>query len=389
MIVTIIGSSKLAEIINNNFIITTIHNRINSTDYIQEFFEIINLKIFNDEINKTDIFIIQIFNIQNDNKLEDDLIKIREILYPKKFIIISNNNIIYQQLNIPFINYSNFINTPNIYNDFIENIYTTNKEIIQIYYTDNDRIKNHSFHGLGDYLRGCIYLYNLCKKNNIDFSIDFSHHDLSKIIYCKKYSSINETKNAFYTFLNEKKDINILLKNKFIFTNDSFDSIDDDCKKFIIENCLTPRFSFYKKIINYKKNLNLVDYKYEVVHIRTGDTNLVLKKSENLQNIYNILFTINYLKTNNLLNDNMLFMTDNEDIDKILIEYNYKVSNLKKVHVGLPNNSLDDIKDTMVEFFLMTTAKKIYQFSIFSWGSGFSNIINNLYDIPLEKIIIE
>ena len=41
------------------------------------------------------------------------------------------------------------------------------------------------------------------------------------------------------------------------------------------------------------------------------------------------------------------------------------------------------IKGTLTEFFFMSNAEKIYQFSIYPWGSGFSDQCSKLYDIPI------
>jgi hypothetical protein len=53
--------------------------------------------------------------------------------------------------------------------------------------------------------------------------------------------------------------------------------------------------------------------------------------------------------------------------------------------MGMHSTSLQQTKDTMIEFMLMTTCIKIYQLSVYSWGSGFSDTINKIYDIEVEK----
>ena len=39
----------------------------------------------------------------------------------------------------------------------------------------------------------------------------------------------------------------------------------------------------------------------------------------------------------------------------------------------------------MLEFMLMVSSSDIIQLSVYKWGSGFSDIINALYDKPLIK----
>ena len=58
------------------------------------------------------------------------------------------------------------------------------------------------------------------------------------------------------------------------------------------------------------------------------------------------------------------------------------------VHMGLHRAfDFEDIENTVIEFFLMTKSSKIYSFGIHD-SSGFSKIINIIYDIPLINTIV-
>jgi hypothetical protein len=54
-------------------------------------------------------------------------------------------------------------------------------------------------------------------------------------------------------------------------------------------------------------------------------------------------------------------------------------------HIGRDN---DDklIKNTLLEFFIMTNAKKIKTFSNYSWISGFVMWLSYIYNIPLKRL---
>ena len=92
--------------------------------------------------------------------------------------------------------------------------------------------------------------------------------------------TISITKNTQYIFNNknylQNNDYN-LENSKFIFTNDfPLKEIDNECKKFIIDNCLTPRLSFYNKLKIIKDHLNINDNKYIVIHIRLNDNEILM-----------------------------------------------------------------------------------------------------------------
>ena len=353
-------------------------------------------------------------------EIEDDIIQIRNELYPKPFIIISHFSTyesgkryelikllenICNKLNIPFINQSNIVKqygndiivkepvlahyTPDginyvgkiLFNKIneVNNLNKSMKKLYQVYYTSYERVKKYTFHGFGDYIRGTIYLYQLMKDKNVNLKINFSNHHLNSIFICDNHLSIEECENTNYIFGTEQN----FLDYNHVFTNKwEFLKINKECKDFIIKNCLTPRIGFEKKLLNFKEKLNLSDFNYSIIHIRLDDNEIFNNKR--LDTILNI---INLIKLNNP-DENYILISSNETY---LNHINYpfiKKTYLKPGHVGLHTTSLQECEDTMIEFMLMTTSKKIYQMSVYSWGSGFSDTINKIYDIEVLKISI-
>lgn len=366
---------------------------------------------------------IEITN-QTDEEIEEDLIRIRELLYPKPFIVISHlhtrtTGIRYQlislldkvckDLDIPFMNPSYLLRNYNptdlyeqenvlmhytetghhhigmLYKEWIEKtIYQLSlPTIIQMYYTDQERVKTQTFHGLGDYIRGCGYLYNYCKQKNITFQVSFSHHLLSNFLYTTRHTSKIENINTRYFFGDNifHEHIDTLSYPKYIFTNNLFDfsNLSVTEKNHIIHMCLTPRISFQQKIHHRKLELGIEDTKYSVIHIRLGDSGLV-NHSANEDFIFNTYKKIlEHLDSQ----DTWIIITDNLYLEKMFQSNGHRVSNSRKTHLGHHTQTLQDVEDTLLDFFLMTTSHTIHQCSIYSWGSGFSGIVHSLYNIPL------
>ena len=355
-------------------------------------------------------------------EIEEDLIKIRDELYPKKILIVShfstyNHGKRYEliqllqhlttKLDLPFLNQTNMIEkhgANNIlhdeyvlthYNDngnyhvglwladkIREMIHNeTNKKLLcQVYYTDEERVAKYTFHGFGDFIRGCIYLYQVSRNTNLTLKINFSHHLLNHFFVCKQYLSLDECKNTTYVF---SEHMNIFDYNNIFCNRFEDKSISDDCKQFIINHCFTPKISFQNTLNEIKTKLNLIDKQYYVIHIRLHDDD----KYNFNRHVY-ILNNIHSIANKHDENSKFLLIASNNTYLPY-INYPFIIkTNLERGHMGMHVTSLQQTKDTMIEFMLMTTCIKIYQLSVYSWGSGFSDTINKIYDIDIEKFNI-
>jgi len=358
----------------------------------------------------------------SDEEIEEDLIQIRNELYPRPLIIIShfstyNHGKRYELIrllgrlcesyNIPFINQSDIVCAhPNmVANEPVLAHYTDEgnayvgsllfnkirevrnsiryrpKTLTQVYYTSEERVKKYTFHGFGDYLRGTMYLYQYLKNTGlgIKLKVNFSNHPLNKVFVCDDHPmSIEASENVKYIFDDEDP-----LEYKYIFTNHFLmqDPIEEDCRQFIIRNCLTPRISFENKMSAFRRRLGIYDGEYSVIHIRTSDDHAY---NETLLN--NIMFFLQYIIQSQNPQEKMVLMGSSDTyLDKIKAGPNLIKTNLKRGHVGLHTTTEDECVDTMMEFMLMKSSKMIYQLSVYGWGSGFSDIISKLFHVPIQR----
>ena len=263
----------------------------------------------------------------------------------------------------------------------------TEKHIVyQVYYTSENRVKKYSFQGLGDYIRGTIHLYQFIKQNKKDIllKVNFSNHVLNHFFVCDNHLTVKtceeDVKYIFQVPLGNR------LENNYIFTNNLLLSnhIDQDCKDFIIKNCLTPRMDFMNKVTLTKQRLHIEDYAYSMIHIRTHDDEQL--NQSRLDKIIKIIQFITRIEENK--NTKFLLIANND----IYLEYinfsSIQHTHLKKAHLGMPQSNIENAQDTMIEFMLASTSKKIYQLSVYGWGSGFSDTIRNVYSVPIEHFSI-
>ena len=140
---------------------------------------------------------------------------------------------------------------------------------------------------------------------------------------------------------------------------------------------------FEKKIIEHKSALGIENGAYSVIHIRLNDDETFDK------NRYaRILEMIDKIHNDAEPNNRLLLIASNDVYSNVIdLPYILK-TNLKPGHVGLDTITFEQCENTMVEFMLMSTCNKIYQLSVYGWGSGFSDTIHKIYNIPIEKYAI-
>jgi hypothetical protein len=353
--------------------------------------------------------------ISTDEEIEEDILQIKKELYPKPFIIISHfatyeNGSRYEltlllkriceKWEIPFLNQSDIVKThgidiivkepvlshytqegqeivSNILLHNIREVVSTNRQTLyQVYYTSEERVKQYTFHGFGDYLRGTIYLYQLCKKNNVQLKVNFSNHLLKNCFLCDNTLSIEECEKARYIFGHDAD----IFSNLHIFTNCyPITEIDDECKEFIKTNCLTPTPAFLTKVRDQKRILDITNY--SVIHIRIDDNQVFISERQDaIKNIIEQIVKENENETYVLIASNDMYTKNESKLPNVIIP------NLERGHVGLHTISQKQCEDTMIEFMFMTTCNKIYQLSSYGWGSGFSDIVSNLYNVDITHI---
>lgn len=251
--------------------------------------------------------------------------------------------------------------------------------------------------GLGDYLRGSIFLLGYCILNNIEFDMDFCDHPIGQ--YFRKTNKYNIDKESIISL--EKLDMNttdisyeylekIILKYD---NNDMFFSINSLIKKKlnqqekdIIKSNIIPNDFLYNKIKEKLIQLNLVSKNYITIHVRLDDYYI---NNNNLNyGLYDIVK--NELNKINNTSEKKLFLSSAQSLkNQVKNDFsNFIIDNNEIVHIGL-NFDNDNIISSLIDFFLLVNSKKIYQISTYNFGSNFSNMASYLFDIPLEKIIID
>ena len=239
--------------------------------------------------------------------------------------------------------------------------------------------------GIGDIIRGMMTTLKTYEHSNDEVTIDIFNHPIAKYLQLEDHTHKKYVKDhiekVFWCgdhieeYVNKLDPNNpiLLMTNKPLKGNIT-ERIKNKILKLFIKN-----EDLEHDINNIKNKLHLQD-NYSIIHFRLGDNQLVRNHNhyDNFDKYYD-----KYLLYKQ---DNQLVMSDNILFRKYLLEKdkNIKIFDSDNIyHLGKYNNN---IKDTLIEFFLVLESKSIKTHSVNGWTSGFVLYPSILRNIPIENI---
>ena len=295
--------------------------------------------------------------------------------------------------------------------------------------------------GIGDFLRGSLYLYKFCKDRKLDFFISFKHHSISSFIRTKKEFEYEEkqivdvhkisSKSSFvqlgsskslYERIRKETNDTVMKPNGqvyvFLYTNYSnlflinekdiipslnhTENLTTDCCNWFKENIIFDN-SVEEKALETLSNLCMKQKKFNIVHFRIGDERSFFDLEYSSRKVdFNSLFLICKKK---IEQDNtpILLLSDNNKLKTYLIERARKeklpiFSNHFSSQHTQKNPNLHAEKETKtssqgnfnvaLDMKLVTMSNKVDSYSVYFWGSGFITWISKIYNIPFKSSAI-
>lgn len=266
--------------------------------------------------------------------------------------------------------------------------------------------KNAPATGFGDFIRGCYFLLQFSEEYNV--SVDFHIYDSAfknYLVFFNNKPSINSAiANNIYKYINinidfanrngiidysinNKNDLEFIsyLNNSVLYSDEIFintvnfptHNISKNHSNFI-KYMLEPIDSIKLEIHNLLNLLNLRYKNYITYHIRLGDKYLQNQKTNIKMNLIDKIFK------NIIINDkNVYLIVSDSVLIKNLIKNKYPtVRHLNNQFNHSTHNNINDIKNTLIDFYLMSFSKAIISYSIYPHGSGFSKWCAITYEIP-------
>jgi hypothetical protein len=262
--------------------------------------------------------------------------------------------------------------------------------------------------GFGDYLRGTLFLLQICHKYNLEFDIDINAHPISFFLNKEKLNNydaiikrnrISKFENPIYLdsnnhpininpnhFMNQVSKLTTT-PTLFLHCNEyPYPNISQKIIEFIKDK-IHPNAEMQTYIDENLKYLNLIKNNYSVIHIRCGDD--YLTKHKKMDRVYSnkIMKSFrNYIKTDN---KKYLILSDCNEVKYLFRSFPNCVFSIKDItHLSIGNITLENVKNTLIDFYLMSHSEKIFNISSLCHGSSFSQICSIIYGIPYTKEII-
>ena len=268
--------------------------------------------------------------------------------------------------------------------------------------------------GLGDFLRGCYFILEFCETYNFQSKIIFNNciskflliktHDLERfdnvlkgISVCRNNNfrefdvknndiikdQLKDNKNIMADFVDYVVKLPQYSGNVFMYCiafpiNEIPEKNKEHMRKF-----LEPTNEMQLTINQTLDDLNITSKQYIVIHIRSGDSYLK-EENDTFTNGY-IRDLITNIKKDINSENNYLLIADSNDVKKIIQKYfpNFKTLMNPITHFG-EGVILEEekVKNTLIDFYLLSQSKSIFSYSAYQHGSGFSYWCAKTFNIP-------
>jgi hypothetical protein len=315
----------------------------------------------------------------------------------------------------------------------IDKIYKKGIKIINNVY--QEKYKNSiNVTGFGDFIRGCYFLLDFCEKFNFELKIHL-FHPISKFFnnyyqypqtFTRVFQNIkfftdnnllehavdisnniinikNNKYNSFVDYLTY--DIPVYKNSVFIYSISYPINDISEKHKIYMRNFLDPNIEIKRYVSNTLSELKMNIKKYITIHIRNGDQYLKTENTTIINDklnkfkvcIQDIIYSkINEYNINNKDNNDNIDSNMNNPIDFLLISDNVNLKHIivkifpfiktifKPItHFGEGIKQEDEkMKNTLLDFYLLSFSREIYALSTYNHGSGFSQWCAETYNIP-------
>ena len=334
-----------------------------------------------------------------------------------KFDLNTINETIHQNIQMTFVR-------PTIIYDGIDDINVTSikqKNVQKIYHVYQEKYSDNVFPtGLGDFIRSCFFIIQFCTKYSFEYEIIINHpianflnkFYLSYIVSKQKsyifdniqmFTETNWLKNIYdknnyilnFQLKNEKLHQYSLYLNQLpvidnsIFSYNIFFPVNiiSEEERNIVRSLFQPTNEIREYLQQTLNLLQITPNNFIIIHIRSGDLYLNGKNK-----VFNIVYfnAIKHEIYNLIFNNNnidILLIADNNEI-KYLLKKEFPILKLdyKQItHLGEGVQlEREKVKNTLLDFYIMSNSSYIYSFTSYPHGSGFSYWCSVVYNIPYK-----
>jgi hypothetical protein len=196
---------------------------------------------------------------------------------------------------------------------------------------------------------------------------------------------------AFIKYL--KDDAFLINDTAFIYTIAYPMNIIPEKHKLIMQKVLEPSDEMNIYIHKILQSIQAVIKQYIVIHIRSGDAYLNNEQTKLPKDpVKKLINEISLIMKSEKQNTKYIVISDNNYVKKIIKHFfPFFIILLNDItHFGEGKIlNINKIKNTMLDFYIMSLSKRIYSFSSYEHGSGFSQWCAETYNVPYSCKLIK
>lgn len=254
------------------------------------------------------------------------------------------------------------------------------KTIVHLYPTVYKKTKTKP--GLGDFLRGSIFLAQYAKNNDMNFKINIANHPLYKYTLEEAEKVYKEAPAEFNGGWNSDEVLNYLEE----FKNSDKEEVLVNCNMFYdiwhvtaeIREYINSVFKF--KDIYYETASTFVPEPYDIIHIRSFDHQVD-------QRVFSFHLNKKLCEVLDINRQNVVMSNNRILKEEIAKRFRLLTVNTKPAHTANVND-YRQLEDTVIDYIILSRASKIHTFSFYNHGSGFSEQCAVLHKIPITKSFV-
>lgn len=233
------------------------------------------------------------------------------------------------------------------------------------------------FRGIGDLIRGTLFMHWLSTQEKFDLVVDLSAHPVASFLARGDKRHAFRPHESLIPFFNCESEIRGFLRSSagevvFMMTNSWCEphQVSEKGRDFVRE-MLTPNSELSQY---WATQQMLLPNEYKIIHLRFGD-NLVMSFTE---------CTSWFERLKKFTDDQTVILTDNADFKAFLLQSGSDtVPRLITAHSGITDDH-EAIRDALTEFLMITKATSAQAWSVYGYTSGFVNWACVCWGVPLS-----
>ena len=268
---------------------------------------------------------------------------------------------------------------------------------LSIYLVWRNKIKDSgTTHGFGDKLRGALFLYQYCNEKNINLKIDATDDicsDFLKNVVSTDYDKIKNQKIINVsdksieivkeTIQNNLLDVSSICVYTTHWPNDlNLTEDDKNFAKFICE----PKNDIKDEV---NEKIKVLPNEFGIQHFRFND-NVFKTDVDSTDKIFKKFFELlkkSYKKTDVLFtNSNNFKKYAKEQLEIKTVDCNDRLCKIEHIGESIDKES---VKNSFIEFRILSKAKYIKSYTSYNWQSNFVHWPVKIYDIPFDHLYID